>query len=161
MELYVETSVWNMSIDEEEVNRQKRSVTNLFLTEAQAGRHHLFISPLVLREIAADPDSTHRQALMANINALSPDILDETEDVLRLGHEYVEQRIIPVKYEDDAVHIAFAVLGKLDAIVSWNMAHIVKVVTRRKVLWYNQSKGLHVPDLATPEEVVGRVQNDG
>jgi len=77
--------------------------------------------------------------------------------VLDIGRQYVKQGIIPEKYEDDAVHIAYAVVNRLDAIVSWNLAHIVKVKTRKAVAEYNQRQGIHVPDIATPEEVLENV----
>lgn len=151
--LYVETSVWNMRVDEEEVNRQKRHATEAFFTEVDDGRHRVYVSPLVLGEVAADPDLAHRRALQDGINRCEPTVLEQTERVLELGRAYVEQGIVPEKHEDDAVHIAYAVLYRLDAIVSWNMAHIVKVRTRRNVSRYNRRVGLHVPEIATPEEV--------
>ncbi|MBM4044768.1 MAG: type II toxin-antitoxin system VapC family toxin [Planctomycetes bacterium] len=157
MNLYVETSVWNMRVDAEEVNRQKRVVTGSFFEEARAGRHRVFVSPLVLEEIAADPDPRHRAMVMDGIRRLRPSVLEQTELVLDIGRQYVKQGIIPEKYEDDAVHIAYAVVNRLDAIVSWNLAHIVKVKTRKAVAEYNQRQGIHVPDIATPEEVLENV----
>ena len=157
MNLYVETSVWNMRVDTEDVNRLKRSVTESFFDEAESGKHRLFVSPLVIREVAADPDPSHREALQDGIQRWRPAILEQTMEVLELGRAYVEQGIIPERYEDDAVHIAYSVVYQLDAIVSWNMQHIVKIRTRQRISWYNQEVGLHVPEIATPEEVVENV----
>ena len=154
MNLYVETSVWNMRVDEEEVNRQKRRVTEVLFAEVEGGRHRAHISPLVLREVAADPEFAHRRALLDGINRWRPTVLAQTEAIMELGRAYVEEGIVPERYEDDAVHIAYAVLYQIDAIVSWNMAHIVKVRTRREVSRYNRGAGFHVPEIATPEDVI-------
>ena len=161
MELYVETSVWNMRVDEEAVNRQKRSVTEAFFREVGRGNHGLFISPLVLSEVAADPSMEHRIALREGIERWQPAILEQTEAVLTLGRTFVERGIVPEKYEDDGVHIAYAILYRLDAIISWNMAHIVKIRTRREVSRYCQDTGLHIPEIATPEEVIENVDDVG
>lgn len=161
MDLYVETSVWNMRVDAEDVNRQKRAVTESFFRHAETGRHRLFISPLVVNEITADPNRVHRQTLEDEIARSPLRILEQTQEVLLLGRAYVENGIIAEKYEDDAVHIAYAVVNELDAIVSWNLRHIVKTRTRQGVLRYNQVKGLHMPDIATPEEAIEDVEDDG
>ena len=41
MNVYVETSVWNMRVDEEDINRQKRRVTKAFFAEADRGRREV------------------------------------------------------------------------------------------------------------------------
>jgi len=100
VELYVKTSVWNIRVDEEEVNQPKRRITESFFAEAATGRHRLFISTLVLLELAVDPDETHREVLEDSVRRSPLAILEQTEDVLRLGREYVRRGIVPARYDD-------------------------------------------------------------
>ena len=154
MRLYIETSVWNMLIDEDPVNVAKRDATRELLNEAFAGKHELFVSDLVLQEVGADPSPTHRAQLEESITQSQAEILRENPQVLELGRAYAAQRIVPEKYLDDATHIAYAVYARLDVVVSWNLRHIVKVRTRREIREYNEKHGRHVPDVATPSEVI-------
>jgi hypothetical protein len=50
-----------------------------------------------------------------------------------LAEVYVNEGIIPKKYSNDALHIAIATIYKMDAIVSWNLTHIVKFKTKFQV----------------------------
>jgi len=71
-----------------------------------------------------------------------------------LAREYIEKGIIPAKYEDDAFHIAVASVNDLDAIVSWNFTHIVKLKTKREVSGINALMGYKPIEICSPQEVV-------
>ncbi|MBI4870567.1 MAG: PIN domain nuclease, partial [Candidatus Riflebacteria bacterium] len=70
-----------------------------------------------------------------------------------LAEFYVLQGPIPRKYVDDATHVAIAVVNRLDAIVSWNCEHLVKLKTKREVNALNKLNGYAEIDIVTPEEV--------
>lgn len=59
-----------------------------------------------------------------------------------------------MKYRDDAVHIAIAVVNNLDAIVSWNLTHMVKLKTRLEVNGINKIEGYKEIEICTPREVM-------
>lgn len=160
MILYVETSVWNMLIDADSINEEKRKDTELLFEEGSQGKHELVASELVLAEIAADPNPIHKFKLEDALTRSRARALLSNDRIVELAHEYVRRKIVPSRYLDDAIHIAFAVHYGLDAIISWNMAHIVKVQTRRLVREYNEEHGLPVPDIATPSEVIDRGHDD-
>ena len=70
---------------------------------------------------------------------------------------YIKEGIIPVKYQDDAFHIAIATVNNMDAILSWNFQHIVKLKTKREVVGINLIMGYRPIDIYTPWEVVDYV----
>lgn len=61
--------------------------------------------------------------------------------------------MIPAKYEDDAFHIAIATVNNMDAIISWNFKHIVKLKTKKEVAGLNLLMGYKEIDIYSPLEV--------
>ena len=91
---------------------------------------------------------------MEIINRYEWDILELNQAAKDLATRYILEGIIPVKYKDDAYHIAIASVNNLDAILSWNFQHIVKMKTKREVVGINLIKGYKSIDIYTPGEVV-------
>lgn len=88
------------------------------------------------------------------IDELKPDVIQETESDIALSEEYLRESVLPVACRADALHIAVAVLNRLDAIVSWNMKHMVRLSVRRRVSAVNMREGYHQIEIITPEEVI-------
>lgn len=64
--------------------------------------------------------------------------------------------IVPARYIDDGNHIAYAVFARLDAVVSWNLKHIVRMRVRKQIRKFNERHGYHVLNLASPAEIIQR-----
>ena len=71
-----------------------------------------------------------------------------------LASEYIKKGIIPLRYEDDAFHIAVASVNNIDAIISWNFKHIVKLKTKKEVLGVNALMGYKEIEIYSPLEVI-------
>lgn len=91
--------------------------------------------------------------LNCRINDLQPVELEFDEECRELAMEYIRRGIIPKKYEDDAYHIAVATVGNLDAIISWNFEHIVKLKTKREITGTNLLLGYKELEIYSPLEV--------
>ncbi len=70
-----------------------------------------------------------------------------------VADEYIKANIIPLRYRDDAFHLAIATCYDLDVLVSWNMRHLVKLSTRRGANAINKLYGYREIEICTPEEV--------
>ena len=81
-------------------------------------------------------------------------VLEFDAEAQELGEKYIKSGIIPVKYREDASHIAIATVNNFDAILSWNFQHIVKMKTKREVVAINLMAGYKPIDIYTPREVV-------
>jgi len=57
----------------------------------------------------------------------------KNSEIKALAEEYIVKGVIPVKYFEDALHIAVATVNSLDILISWNFEHIVKLKTKREV----------------------------
>jgi hypothetical protein len=152
LRVYVETSVISYlaarpSTDAVNMTRQFQS---LRLWQAQDS-FDLLVSPLVVQECLAG-DAAAAQARMGFCNALVQ--LQMRDSALPLAQELVHSQAIPASSFVDAVHIAVASVHELDFIASWNFKHIAGAIPRQRVEACLRRLKVHVPMIATPEEIL-------
>lgn len=152
--LYFDTSIYNFVFADD--SPSEREITLKLIEEVKNGKYEVFISEVVLREVRRAPESKSIQ-LRDCIMKINPEELAVDEHVQALAKEYVGRGIIPVKYQDDALHIAVASVNYLDAIVSWNFTHIVKLKTKREVAGMNVLMGYRSVEICSPQEVIENV----
>ncbi len=75
------------------------------------------------------------------------------DQMRELAQGYVQESIVPVRYVDDALHIAAAVYGGADVLVSWNFKHLVRRNTRLLVNAVNARHGLRNIEILAPLEL--------
>jgi len=149
--VYVETSVWNFVFADDAPTR--RDATRRFFEEVRKGAFEVFLSDVVLDEIKAAPEP-RRSELDALIGEIGPKILDSSDETDELAASLLAGHTIPDKYDNDAKHIAIAVVENMDVLLSWNFKHIVKMTTRRVVAATSRLNGYKEIEIATPEEVI-------
>lgn len=152
MKLYLETTVPNFLFADDAP--EKRRVTEIFFQWLKICPHELYVSPLVEQELDRAPEPKRRQ-LRSALVALPLISLPITAEAERLSEALVLRGVIPLRFEDDALHLAIAICHRLDIVVSWNMRHLVNP---RRVVRVNQVSvmyGHHVIGVQTPREVMG------
>ncbi len=148
MKLYLETSVPNFLFAEDAPEKQE--ITKKFFKN-DIKKYELFLSDLVLDEIAKSPKEKKEkmQEVISKLKFKELKVDDESE---QLAKKYIQARIIPERYKNDALHIAIAVVNDIDVIVSWNMRHIVKLKTIIGVNKINKELNYREILINTPEE---------
>lgn len=123
-----------------------------------AHRHEydLFISQAVWRECSAgDPDAAARR--LAELKGLG--VLTVTEEIVILAEALITEGALSLKATDDALHIAIATLHHIDFLLTWNCRHIANPIIQEKIAYFLEKKGLFLPIICTPEELLG-AEND-
>ncbi|MGA1794654.1 MAG: type II toxin-antitoxin system VapC family toxin [bacterium] len=151
LKLYLDTSIFNFALADD-VPYEKGITLRLF-DEIISGKYEAFISELVILEINRAPQEI-RIKLSDLIKRIVPEELAIDEDSQNLAKRYINQGIIPTRYENDALHIAVASVNDLDVLVSWNFKHIVKVKTKKEVTGVNALMGYKEIEIYSPLEVV-------
>lgn len=150
MKIYIETSVPNFLFADDVPEKQE--ITKEFF-EKDVKKYELFVSDLVLDELAKTPEPK-RNKIKEALSKLQLREIKVNEECDKLAERYIDAKIIPKKYRNDALHIAVAVINKVDVIVSWNMEHIVKLKTIVGVNKINKELGYNEILINTPEEVL-------
>jgi hypothetical protein len=151
MKLYIETSVPNMllHVDAPDLRR----MTETFYAWAQVCSDEFYSSVVTENEIKRTT-SPRREKLLRALESLSPEILPVSAEALGLGQMYVRQGVIPVRFLDDALHVAVAVCHGLDVVVSWNMEHLVNMRKVERINRLNLEYRMPPIRIHTPREVM-------
>ncbi len=147
--VYIETSVWNFLFADDSPRRKKAAKVLV----SSSDKYELFISPVVVEEIKRCPGE-FGQILIDSLKEYQPVELEPDNEIGYLSGLYVSKGVIPAKYEDDAVHIAYASVYDLDILASYNFKHIVKLKTKTEVEHINRVNGYRTPIIISPEELV-------
>lgn len=148
---YLDTTIFNFVFAEGD--DEKKDITLKLFKDLPLIAEGVFISDEVIREIsrANEPRKSQLEGLVRKTNPL---LLEVDIEVEELAERYIKEGIIPVRYRSDALHIAVAVINGIEAIVSWNFEHIVKLKTRVMVNGVNRLLGYHEIEICSPEEVI-------
>ena len=71
----------------------------------------------------------------------------------RLARTLVEPGPIPARAALDAFHIAAAVAGGADYLLTWNFKHLANASLRKRIEAVCRSEGYEPPVICTPEEL--------
>ena len=145
--LYLDTSVFSALYDERAPERQR--LTQQFWPKL--ADYEQLSSQLTLDELVRVADSSRKEQLLALVQQCQIVAMGEPEHVL--ARAYVTAGVVPARYLGDALHLAAAVLGGADILVSWNFKHLVKRSTRLLVNYVNASRGLPTLEILAPPEV--------
>src|SRR5262249_10599114 len=119
LKLYLETSVWNFLFADDAPT--KRAITEQFFQQIEVEHcYDLFISTFVMEELERTGNPTRRQALLEAVAQRTPELLDERPEIEALADQFVAGGVVPAKYHGDAIHLAYAYVHDMDALVSWN-----------------------------------------
>ena len=143
--IYTDTSVFGGVFDDEFAISSRQ-----FFMLVQHGRFELMVSDITRREIAVAP--TKVQLLF---NEILPYMRNRAinEEILQLRDAFVSAGIVDEKWADDAGHVAAAIVGEADLIVSWNFKHIVHFDKIRLFSAVNTEFGYKPLQIFSPREV--------
>lgn len=84
----------------------------------------------------------------ANLGALAV-----TQPCLDLAGLYLNRGYVPKNEIRDALHIAVAVIWKVDYLLTWNCKHIANAHALRQLRKFSENLGHEFPHVCTPEEL--------
>lgn len=153
--IYLDTSVINFYFAEDAP--EKMPITQEFFDNTIANnkdKYEVCLSPLVLEELGKTSEAAHRARLLNLAHGLQAQVFTLTPEINRIAKQFIDEGFIPIKYKEDALHLAFSIFYGVDYIVSWNFKHIVKPKTKDAVRIVSIREGIKEVKILTPEEVV-------
>ncbi len=114
-------------------------------------RFELFVSQAVVDEATRGDTAVaaRRTALLSGIP-----VLELGPEVYELANRLLLVRAVPAKAMIDAIHIAVAVVNRVDYLLTWNCTHIANAAIRGKIEQACRAVGLQAPAICTPEELM-------
>lgn len=146
LRIYIDTSVLGGCFDTEFAEW-----SNGLIRDFRARRLAPVLSDVTAAEVADAP--TRVRDLHQEMLVLAEPVLVLTPSVLNLVAAYAARRILPAKYAADMRHIALGTIAGVDALVSWNFKHIVRLEKIRLFNAVNVELGLQPLNILSPREV--------
>ena len=146
LRIYIDTSVLGGCFDPEFA-----PWSNGLMRDFRTGRLVPVLSDVTAAEVGSAPEPV--RALHQEMLELAGAVLPVTQDVVALAAKYAAREILPAKFEADMRHIAVATIAGVDALVSWNFRHIVRLEKIRLFNAVNVESGYRVLSIRSPREV--------
>jgi len=152
--IYLENSIFGFYYDEKPENRSKAKATRTLFEQIKSGMFDAFTSPLTVRELSAAPGGI-KDKLLALIEDFGVKVVNVDEGELEaLVKKYMEEQIVPEEFINDARHVAYATILRVDILVSLNLVHIANEWSARKFNAVNLKEGYSLLAIRTSEEVI-------
>ena len=151
LKIYLETTIFNFVFADD--SPEKKQDTLKLFEEIEQGKYIPYTSMYVLDELekAENSKKTKMVDLIKRYNII---VLDADDNAKILANKYIDENIIPRKYDTDGFHIAIATINDLDIIVSFNFKHIVKLRTIIGTESINIKEGYKPIRINSPTEVI-------
>ena len=146
--IYAGTSVLGGCEDEE-----FRDASLRLIDAFVAGELILVLSDLTLRELEAAPEAV--MLSFARVPEAHIELVGVSAEAEELAASYIREGAIGANMRADALHIALAVVARVDVLVSWNFRHIVNLKRIRAYNAVNLKRGYPLLEIRTPREVPG------
>lgn len=152
--IYLENSVFGFYYDEKPENKSKMQATKILFDQIKKRIFEAFTSPLTIAELSVAPEPLKSKllALVRDYNIQVNDI--DKNELETLVEKYMAERIVPEEFKNDARHVAYATLLRVDILVSMNLEHIANEWSARKFNAVNLKEGYSPLVIRTPEEVI-------
>ena len=154
LKLYLDTSTISHLFADDTPDKMKD--TNKLWGELAENKYDVYISPLVIDEIKAC-DEPKRSQMLEKLEQIQYENLELSSAVSHLAEEYLNGGVLKEKSRADCLHIAFAVVGNCDIIVSWNFKHLVNYKTINKVKIVNAINHYREISIISPTMLIEEV----
>jgi len=141
--IYLETSLISMYFQDDAP--YLRDLTRLFWNEILPD-FEAYVSEITFDELMAIENPQLKREVRDLIEAAT--VLERSADIDKITDLYLSQKRFP---KADAMHLAFASLGGMGFVVTWNLRHLYQRNTQKIVREVNMRSRLSVPIIVTPE----------
>ena len=152
--LYLETTIPSYLLAEPSrdiVAAARQDITRRWWQHSEK-QFNVVISDVVLKE-AAKGDRKASKKRLAFLEQFP--VLEATSEIPPITEFYLKEKIVPFGSAEDAAHLAFACVHKVEFICTWNFKHLANAFALKRLRTLNDLHGLYTPTVCTPEELLG------
>jgi len=118
----------------------------------------LYTSELAVEEASRGDDAPAQRRLEC-LKQLP--LVEITDSSLALAQRLVDEGAIPANAAGDALHVALAAVHHMDYLLTWNCRHIDNAEMIPAIRGVVLSEGYSLPEICTPQELMGEEANEG
>ena len=148
--VYIETTIPSYltarAYTQEPMASHQRITKEWWSTERM--RFRLYSSLAVRAEISKGDATAAAKRLKVMVGIPELDVIAEVQT---LADSIVQLLQLPQKAQMDATHVAFAVVHRMDYLLTWNCTHLANATLQKTLFEYCTYHHLHMPVICTPE----------
>lgn len=152
LKVYLDTSVIS-HLDQQDAP-EKMADTRRFWEQVKLGEYDAVLSDITLAEIG-DCSEPKRGVLFEYLRQIPFTTIESNDVTAAIAERLIELGVLRRKSFDDCQHIAAAIVGGCDVIVSWNFKHIVNHKTMSGVKAVTALEGYNDLLIYTPTILIG------
>jgi hypothetical protein len=145
--IYIDTSVIGGYFDQE-----FEFYSKLFFEKVLAGKFKIIVSDLIETELIGAPEEII--SFYKSIPHKQVERVEQTEESILLGEEYLIEGVVGKTSRTDCRHIALATIVNADILISWNFKHIVNINRIRGYNSVNLKNGYRILEIRSPREIL-------
>lgn len=160
VKVYLDTNVIVYAGGLDEGTPERRRISRQLLRAVRRGLVEATVSPMTLFELDKFRDrAVRRRSLQWLATSRVPSLPESlTARVEELAARFRDRGAVPAREWEDAQHLAWAILGHVDVLVSWNRRDLVRLKTRRLVGIISEEFGLPRIEIEFPGEVLREIE---
>ena len=147
--VYLDTSVISY-LEQTDASEQMQITRDVWET-FKSGKYDIYISDVVIQELAKCSDDKKKTALFSHLNEIDYKLVNVTKEMFAFAEQIIDFGILKKHSFDDCQHIAAAIISNCDFIVSWNFKHIVNVNTIKGIKILTTTEGYKDILIYSPE----------
>jgi len=125
------------------------------LVAEKSDEYELFVSPVTLEELEKTESEEKRQASTDFLKTIQYTRLPDNKEAENLAWIYIIDDVMSKARMEDLRHVAYAVVARCDYIITWNMRHLAREQTVRRVNIVNTIENYGKIFITTPEFLTG------
>jgi len=157
LKLYFDTTVVSYLYQND--SPEKMAETLALWEKIKLGNYDVCLSEVTIAEANACYEPK-RTKLFEYIDEIEYTLIETDKNIVDIAQKFIDLKILTPKSIDDCRHIASAIAGGCDIIVSWNFRHIVNHKTIKGVKAITALEGFNDVLIYTPSYLLGGDDND-
>jgi len=135
----------------------RQAITKEFfrIVAERSDEYELFVSPVTIEELRGTEFEEKRQASTVFLEELAHTELPNNKEAENLAWIYIIDDVMSAARLDDLRHVAYAVVARCDYVITWNMRHLAREQTVRRVNAVNAVENYGKISITTPEFFTG------
>lgn len=151
--VYIETSVVSYLVatpSRDAVTAWRQQLTRDWWSDQRA-KFACVTSQGVIDEVK-EGDSTTAAKRVAALQSVS--LISGGPESITLAGDFLARGLFPTNAQADANHLATAICGEVDYLLTWNYRHLANAVVLHGLEKFLKTRGLSLPRVCTPEELM-------
>ncbi len=151
--VYIEPSVVSYLVarpSHNPITAWRQQLTHEWWNE-QRDKFACVISQEVIAEVM-EGDSSMAKKRMALLQGLP--LISGGPDSVKLALELLQRGMFPANARADSNHMATAICGEVDYLLTWNYRHLANAVVLSRLEKFLRERSLKLPRVCTPEELM-------